>query len=192
MARALLEYGADPAAVDDDNKSPLYIAASRGQLGVVQTVVQAMKASGAAGWGGPVTAAAAGGYDDIINELVKIGNFDPNSLDENGVAPISAAAKAGRRDSVKLLLGKKVRVDQTDSIEGRTGLQCAHKLLSVASRVYEAHAAYRFSLLSMRMCMRAVKICLNTPVVMFWLITFIRQIYLQHSVRQPGLDTEQS
>lgn len=106
--------------------------------------------------GGPIPRLAEGGLDpETADELVDLmlGNGgDPNAAQGDGVAPLHAAAAAGRRESIRLLIWSGADTTRLTpagetplTLAERAGHAEAAALLRQAERLPRAHRSSRFS-----------------------------------------------
>jgi ankyrin repeat protein len=103
----------------------------------------------------PLRLAAEGPDDEIADELVDlmVGNGgDPNAEQGDGVTPLHAAAAAGRRESIRLLIwsgadaGRLTPAGETAlALAERHGRGAAAALLREAERLPRAHRSSRFA-----------------------------------------------
>ena len=103
----------------------------------------------------PLRLAAEGPDDEIADELVDlmVGNGgDPNAEQGDGVTPLHAAAAAGRRESIRLLIwsgadaGRLTPAGETAlALAERHGRGAAAALLREAGRLPRAHRSSRFA-----------------------------------------------
>ncbi|XP_048551983.1 ankyrin-1-like [Triticum urartu] len=102
--KILLEHGADPNVIMDDNVTPLMLACCEKSLKCMRLLIEAGADADGNSYRGPtpLTYAVKAGWTDIVKFLLEAG-ADPNIPAEGGEIPIKLAAKGGRRDLVEIL-----------------------------------------------------------------------------------------
>ena len=103
--RRLLAQGVEPDLKNPRNVSPLWIAASYGNLAIVEILLdtQAVDINSRCKFGRPpMFWAAAGGYEHVVRLLLER-KANPNFADEDGQTPLSIAKQNGHYKVVDML-----------------------------------------------------------------------------------------
>ncbi|CEJ91348.1 hypothetical protein VHEMI07066 [[Torrubiella] hemipterigena] len=105
LAKLLLDHGADPIFLDNNNNTTLFNAAGGPDLGVFTLLLEAgvdPKQANVAG-STPLHYASSKGHWEHVRLLLDA-NVDTAGINSEGVSPLSAAAAAGNEAIVKMLL----------------------------------------------------------------------------------------
>ncbi|KAJ8670153.1 hypothetical protein QAD02_001412 [Eretmocerus hayati] len=128
VLHALLEYGADVHARDEDGRQPVLWAASAGSPDAILALVR-VGGSAVAGSSDKdgLTAlhcAASRGHARCIETLVNLCDAQPDHVDDNGCSALHYAATLGHADATSLLLRLGADPNRQDR-KGRTPALCA-------------------------------------------------------------------
>ena len=125
MVGELLARGVDVDGKEGDvaEETALHVAAAKGNLPIVETLLRAGAAVGDADLQGqtPLHGAAMGGHEAVARALLMRG-ARLNAVDNEGNTPLHSAAKYGRTDVVRLLLHGAGRSRSGSRGRGATGL----------------------------------------------------------------------
>ncbi|KAK2599135.1 hypothetical protein QQS21_005396 [Conoideocrella luteorostrata] len=125
MVKLLLESGADVKAKNENNWTPLSLAAVEGHKAIVKLLLEkGAEANGEYNGGMPLSLAAAEGHKAIVKLLLEKG-AEANG-EYNGRTPLSFAAEEGHEAVVKLLLESGAKVEPKGKYD-RTPLMSAAK-----------------------------------------------------------------
>ncbi len=126
QARALVLQKTDVNATDVDGSTALHWAAYRGDVELVDLLLQAgAKATTVNAYGvAPLALAVEGGNPAVVARLVKAG-ADVNAGTTGGETPLMTASRTGKVDVVKVLLENGAKVNAAESTRGQTALMWA-------------------------------------------------------------------
>ncbi|SCV61049.1 uncharacterized protein FFFS_15618 [Fusarium fujikuroi] len=119
IVKLLLEHGAWPDVIDNDNITPLWSAAQQGHDEVVEILIKQkanVEIASADGNRRPIHQAAQNGHVEVVKKLLQAGAMvDPQNDDYNDEtpSPLWAAAQQGHVEVAKLLIQKGANVDYT-------------------------------------------------------------------------------
>ncbi|MHB1946954.1 MAG: ankyrin repeat domain-containing protein [Gammaproteobacteria bacterium] len=128
IVKLLIKHGAKIRS-GKQGSTPILIAAARGHLDIAQYLLSKIfnksdpnqpNEKGIA----PITAAAAGGFVEIMKELLKH-KIKLNVADEKGLDPLMFACRYGQEEAVKLLLENKLNPNEKNKIDESTSLHYA-------------------------------------------------------------------
>ncbi len=126
--RALLEKEPERASeLDDNGETPVFAAAARGHVEIVELLLRhgASPNARCEGGGTPLLMAAAFGNAAVVQRLVA-GGADVDDCDDQGVTAMHFAINREHADVVRLLLDLGAQPDLKDAA-GRTALDVAHE-----------------------------------------------------------------
>ena len=109
-ARALLQAGANPNAIDDHGMTPLHAAARDGEYGTAAVLLRHGAQVDARDHSGMTPLAWASGNDGIEHEQIAVAKVllaayaDPNAADAEGMTPLLLAARWSRPKLTEVLL----------------------------------------------------------------------------------------
>ena len=122
----LLRAGSAPDVACSEGRSPLALAASRGDVGSVRELLAAgARVSGRPGEVPPIVAAAAQGSAGCVRLLLD-GGADPEARGPTRETPLLRAAEAGHEEVVRLLLAAGARPGRRDAA-GRDAVELARR-----------------------------------------------------------------
>ncbi len=124
--RTLLRKPVDVNIAEPDGSTPLYWAAERNDLEIVDLLLRAGANPNAATRYGytPLAMAAVNGNDVVIERLLKAG-ADPNLGTPDGETPLMAAARTGMSPAVRVLLARRANPNAREQSRGQTALMWA-------------------------------------------------------------------
>ncbi|XP_078261911.1 ankyrin repeat and SOCS box protein 3 [Rhinoraja longicauda] len=140
IAKILLQAGANPNAVTNENVTPLFLAAEKGHIAIIRTLLKNEAringAHSACLWS-VVHQAAYQGHLDVLKFLLEKG-ADKESKDDYGITPLFLAAQYGKLESLRTLIqyGSNVNCQAYDKatplfIAAQEGhVECVEVLLS--------------------------------------------------------------
>jgi 26S proteasome non-ATPase regulatory subunit 10 len=125
IALRLIELGApvNPVTSDDWSK-PLFLAAHRNRIGVLQALIKAGADANQKDRNGGTWLATYGCFNTHVSKVLLEGGADPNARDDHGATALMHAAHWGYGEEAKLLLEYHAEVDLKDN-QGRTALMYA-------------------------------------------------------------------
>ena len=132
VAKLLIKNGAVINAKDDDENTPLHLAAASGNTGIVKlliengAIIDAQTKYGDTPLMGTIKPSNYVSHTDIANLLIENGADINAQTDELGYTPLHYAAWASSTDMVKILIDEGAKVNITDKW-GQTALDIAKR-----------------------------------------------------------------
>ncbi len=125
-ARSLVAQKVNVNAPDVDGSTALHWAAHRGDVTLVDLLLQAgAKAATANAYGvTPLALAAESGEPGVVSRLIKAG-ADANAATTGGETVLMTASRLGKAEAVKVLLEHGAQVNATEATRGQTALMWA-------------------------------------------------------------------
>ena len=132
VAKLLIKNGAAINAKDDDENTPLYLAAASGNTGIVKlliengAIIDAQTKYGDTPLMGTIKPSNYVSHTDIANLLIENGADINEKTNDMGYTPLHYAAWASSADMVKILIDEGAKVNITD-LWGQTALDIAKR-----------------------------------------------------------------
>ncbi|MEQ1897830.1 MAG: ankyrin repeat domain-containing protein [Vicinamibacterales bacterium] len=126
QARALVAQKVNVNAPDVDGSTALHWAAHRGEVALVDVLLQAgAKATAVNAYGvTPLALAVESGDPGVVSRLLKAG-ADANAATTGGETALMTASRLGKAEAVKVLLEHGAQVNATEATRGQTALMWA-------------------------------------------------------------------
>ena len=132
VAKLLIKNGAAINAKDDDENTPLHLAAASGNTGIVKlliengAIIDAQNKYGDTPLMGTIKPSNYVSHTDIANLLIENGADINEKTNDMGYTPLHYAAWASSADMVKILIDEGAKVNITD-LWGQTALDIAKR-----------------------------------------------------------------